>query len=622
MQMPDGYLPIKLLDQHTIFLGKTRSGKSFGMRVMIEMLLDAKRRVCIIDPKGDHWGIKSSADGKKPGYPVVLFGDFKEPGRADVPINPRSGKEVAELVAEGNRPCVIGFRGWMPGDRTRFWIEFAATLFNKNGGALWLVIDEVHNFCPKGKVLDPDVGKSLHWTNRLASEGLGMGIRLVLASQRPQKVHNDTLTSAETLVAMRVIHASDRAAIQDWIDGCGDLERGKMVIGALAGMKRGEAFVWCPEMDYFQRLTFPHNIRTFDSYKEPGVDERKTAPVGWAEVDLEQVKKKLAAAIEEKKANDPAELRKQLMAAKLQVEELMKKPGVSGADVAMYEKRLIAHIDAVTEQMFEQNKRIAELIRARAEHLGRIGKEIGMNVADLHKIMADLDVDKRIHIELPSVDLFRFAKAKNQEFKAPRVRIDTMAAYGGARGAGKSGTHFIETHAATGVNPDAGDLPKSKAGRAIMAALQWWRLFGHESASREQVALIAGLKPTGGHYTNTLGSLRTAGLIEYPNSGRVALTEHGRKASAADAAQWPYDGKERIVSCLNSPQKRIFEAIWKEGREVSRASIAESAGFQEAGGHFTNSLGRLRTLTLVDYPAPGYVCLSEWVTNLKERQRV
>src|SRR5882672_5277009 len=145
-------LPKEILEQHAIVLGKTGAGKSYAMRWLIEGLLDREKRVCIVDPKGDHFGIKSSADGKKPGYKVVIFGG----DHADVPINPRVGHEVAELVATGNRPCVIDFRGWMPTERTRFWIDFASTLFRLNRSPLHLAIDEIHNFAPQGKVMDPE----------------------------------------------------------------------------------------------------------------------------------------------------------------------------------------------------------------------------------------------------------------------------------------------------------------------------------------------------------------------------------------------------------------------------------------------------------------------------------
>jgi hypothetical protein len=52
----------------------------------------AKKRVCIIDPKGDWWGLKASADGKGAGFPVIAFGDFKNAEASDVPINAQSGR--------------------------------------------------------------------------------------------------------------------------------------------------------------------------------------------------------------------------------------------------------------------------------------------------------------------------------------------------------------------------------------------------------------------------------------------------------------------------------------------------------------------------------------------------
>src|SRR5574341_1054928 len=105
MRLP---IPLAAIDQHVIVLGKTRSGKSSKMRVMIEAMLDRAAPVCIVDPKGDWWGLKSSANGKQAGYPVVIFGG----AHGDVPINVHSGKAVAELVATGNRPCIIDLKGW------------------------------------------------------------------------------------------------------------------------------------------------------------------------------------------------------------------------------------------------------------------------------------------------------------------------------------------------------------------------------------------------------------------------------------------------------------------------------------------------------------------------------
>jgi hypothetical protein len=302
-------IPIEILNQHLVALGKTGSGKSSAMRTLVEMLLDAGKRVCIIDKKGDWYGIKLSADGKSAGYPIMAFGDFKNPDATDLHITENHGNEIGKLIASGNRPCVIGFRGWMPGRMHKFWIDFASTLYNENKSPLWLLIDEAHNFSPKGKVLSPQVGECIYWTNLIASEGRGIGLRLIVSSQRPAKVHNDLLTSCETLIAMRVTHPSDREAFAEWLkEYSNDNARGKLILDSMSKIKTGEAFIWSPEAELFKQVKFPM-FKTFDSFASPKEGKQRSLK-GWASVNLDEVKEKLSKVIEETKENDPKELKK------------------------------------------------------------------------------------------------------------------------------------------------------------------------------------------------------------------------------------------------------------------------------------------------------------------------
>jgi hypothetical protein len=297
-------IPNKTLLQHIIALGKTGSGKSSALRLLVENLLRKKKPVIIVTPKADWWGLKSSANGKGPGFPIVVFGGDHQ----DMPLNPRSGIAMAELLATGNRSAVLQMRDWMPADRTQFWIDFASALFRFQKGTRWLVIDEVHNFSPKGKVLSPQAGEMIHWSNKLAAESRGLGLNLIVASQRPAKVHNDLLTSCETLIAMRVIHKSDRDAIEDWIEGCGDEKSGALVLKSLAQMKRGDAWVWSPENDFGPKQVHFPMFKTFDSFK-PQASRSRVRMKGWAGVNLAEVKTKLEAFVKEAEANDPQALK-------------------------------------------------------------------------------------------------------------------------------------------------------------------------------------------------------------------------------------------------------------------------------------------------------------------------
>lgn len=67
-------IPPAALLQHVAILGKTGSGKTYAAKGIVEDLLRAGRRVCVLDPTGAWWGLRSSADGKAAGYPVIVLG--------------------------------------------------------------------------------------------------------------------------------------------------------------------------------------------------------------------------------------------------------------------------------------------------------------------------------------------------------------------------------------------------------------------------------------------------------------------------------------------------------------------------------------------------------------------
>lgn len=566
-------IPQKAIDQHTLFLGKTRSGKSSKMRLVVESLLDRKKPVIILDPKGDWWGLKSSADGRKAGYPVVIFGGE----HADVPINSRSGGPVAELVATGNRPCIIDLGGWMVSDRTRFFIDFASTLFKLTRGEKWLVIDEVHNFAPQGKVLDPEAGKMLHWANRLASEGAGKGITLLSASQRPQKVHKDYVTSHETLVAMRVIHPLDRGAVKEWIDGCGDPAHGKDVINSLAEMPRSDGWVWSPEIGFGpKRITFPL-FSTYDSFAVQKATTRRLK--GWASVDLEDVKGKLAAAVEEAKANDPKELR---------------------AEIARLKKAVIDNevkIDVVTspKQLAEAEKRGYE--RGIADYQAWNRKEISAYegaITALFKAWLKEEFKKRddwitTKEAVAMVVASRHASRKTKTIAfTPKVVAKAMA-------------DELRTPPKRNGHDAGGALPLAE--RKIIAAIWLWRTVGIEEPTKVQLAFAAEYHPRTGGFRNALGAMRGKGWIDYVGDDRVRVTGDLPKTDVASGD---------FLKRLSSMQRRIFDAVRAAGGRASKEVVAGEIGVHPRTGNYRNGLGALRGIGVIDYDGNDVV-MADWV---------
>lgn len=308
-------IPEAALQQHIAVLGKNGSGKTYATKaVIVEPLLAAQKHVAIVDPTSAWWGLRSSADGKGPGYKIVVLGGE----HGDLPLPPLGGAAVARLAIEQRVNIIADTGNLTVGERTRWMIDFAGTIYRLNRSPLHLVLDEAHVFAPQGKVPDPDTGKMLHAVNQLASGGRSRGIRLTMITQRPQKLHKDSLTTADTLIAMRVLAPHDREAVKAWIDGCGDPAQGKQVLDSLAGLQRGEGWIWYPEGAHLTRSKFPA-IKTFDSSATPTDGGALKAPKGAAEIDLTEIRAALADAVREAEANDPKLLRAEIARLKREI---------------------------------------------------------------------------------------------------------------------------------------------------------------------------------------------------------------------------------------------------------------------------------------------------------------
>lgn len=552
-------VPVAVLDQHTIALGKTGSGKSSKLRVLVEHLLEQGEPVCILDPKGDWWGLKSSADGKSAGYPVVIFGGK----HADVPLNPRAGAAMAELIFTGNRPSIIDMRELRPGDRTRFFIDFASTVFKVTTGKRWLAVSEVHNFAFKGKVLSPDAGEMLYWANRLASEGRGLGINLLLDSQRPQKVHNDILDSCETLIACRTIHKSGREAIKDWIDGCADPEQGKVVLRELAGMPRPEAYVWSPEINFGpKRIEFPM-FHTYDSFKPQTTAPKKLK--GWAEVDLARISTQLAIVVSEIEANDPKTLKlriRQLETA------LAKRPIAAPAapsptiDSKAIEARGFAR--GVAENSQSARRAAAASLKA-------------LRVALRQGVDTILDGAEQGLKEATSLA----APTPHTPPREPSPSLGKTAAP-------------VQRPAPRSGNVDA-SIGKSGGKYRIMVTLAQ-----HGRMNERRLSLLAGLSSKGGTWGTYLSALRTAGYIE--GTGELAATDAGL------AALGSYDPAPTGDALIQYWRDRIggggrlaiFNALVEAyPNAVEQEELARSVDLSSAGGTWGTYLSSLRTMELI-----------------------
>jgi DNA helicase HerA-like ATPase len=119
---------------------------------------------------------------------------------------------LEELVAPDGPRCIVADLGSLA-TRSEQAVAAEAVL-----AALWrrraarepilIVIDEAHNVCP-GEPDDPLTALATEHAVRIAGEGRKFGLVLLVATQRPQKVHDNVVSQCDNLVLMRMNSRSD-----------------------------------------------------------------------------------------------------------------------------------------------------------------------------------------------------------------------------------------------------------------------------------------------------------------------------------------------------------------------------------------------------------------------------
>jgi uncharacterized protein len=527
-------LPAEAFDDRIAIVGTAGSGKTYAAKGFVERLLESGARVAIVDPLGVWWGLRASADGSAPGYPVVVFG-----GRhADVPITVETASALGNIIAREALACVIDLSDLGNSSaRRRFTGAFAEALYEANEEPLHLILDEADLWAPQRPIKGWE--GLLGHIEEIVRRGRVRGFIPWLITQRPAVVHKDVLSQADILIAMKLTASQDRDAIGAWIEGQADRQEGKRILGDLPRLRRGEGYLWAPGHSLLERISFP-KIRTFDSSRTPKRGERLAIPRTLAEVDLTAI----VAALDAAGAED---LRKS------------KEEGTRDAQLAHELAAAKARIAALEENNRELISRL-EAITAIATGAARAPTHVAEIAAEPRPIIQDARPVPRPRAapsDLP-------ATAGNSIHPAARKLLTALAQHAPGRytwgqaatlaGLKPSGGHFnsgrkdlraagyvAETNGLVTLTPDglkaAGEelpAPSTPAarlalwcGRLPAPAPEMLRILaaqGERYLNADELGATLGKKPSGGHWNSGIAVLRNNGLIE----------TDGRRYRAAD----------------------------------------------------------------------------------------
>lgn len=595
----DLILPLSLFTDAMAVFGRRGSGKTNTAAVLVEHALDAGVQVVILDPKDEWYGLRSSRSGKQAAYRIPVLGGHSPDA---LPLGEHDGAALADLLVTERLPAVICTQT-LPSTAAekRFARDFCTQLLKRKAepkyrSPLLMVFEEARRFAPQR--VDKDETKLLKAVVEIIRLGRTYGFGALLIDQRPASVHKDVM-QLELLVCHQITTPHDRKALKEWVQANDAEDREQEFLGSLASLAKGEAWFWAPAYeDLFQRVSVPLR-KTFDASVTPGVGQDVT-PQRLASFDQTAFAKQLAATIEQQKADDPAELKRQIASLKKELVLQRAKsetPVVDEGAVATAVGKAIVRRDLQWHPLLDEANRSIHTLRERLR-----------DVAEA----AETTVEECPLVQPPS-ELPEGVEAVPRGYH--HGGAETRSTRGVAHRTAPPRDSLLDNRQPRRTAFSEGETDLRPAHQRILNALAWLAVHGLDRPDRSLVAAVAGVSPRSSSYRNDVSRLSSLGLVAYPQQGNIRLTDAGANlARAPEQALSLADYHQAWRDCpaLRRAHVRLLDVVIDQHPgAISRDDLAEFAGVSPASSSFRNDVSRLSSFGLIRYPEQGYVAATE-----------
>jgi len=597
-------LPLEITTQTVAILAKRRVGKSYTMRGIAEQLLDCGQQIILVDPKGDQWGVRSSSDGKKPGYPVVILGGE----HGDVPIEVNSGELVAKLVVEERVSVLLDLSTFRKHEVATFMSVFLENLYRlkaqeKYRTPVMLIIDEADAIAPQ----KPQKGEErmLGAAEDIVRRGGQRGIGCILVTQRSAVLNKNVLTQAQMLIVLRTIAPQDLAAMNAWIDVHGTLEQKKVLMDSLPSLPVGDAWFWSPGWPTNEgifKLVHVLPIKTFDSAATPKPGEKKITPKNLADINLDTLKKQMSATIEKAKSENPTILNKRIR--ELELELKTKTAPLQQKNVEVDSKAIQKAIIETEERMNKEYQIIINDIKKQFDDNVKFTIALIKSLEDIQKITSKLNLKKIEPLKNPIIRTIPMRYSDNKD--RPVVRELFMASPGLKIPSQKKIDEEFKIN-------DNENITLGKCSRYIYSYLVMNQGSGR---SKTQVAIATGYSQNSGGFNNSISELSALGLILREN--RLLNLNGPVKNDLIIALDISL---EKWLPKLGACSRKIWELLIKDIRNDTfvnwpKENIALETGYSVTSGGFNNSISELSALGLIERIPGGLIKINPEILDL------
>lgn len=577
-------LPDEFITSTHAILAKRRVGKTYTGAVMAEEMVSAGLPWAALDPTGAWWGLRSSADGQSDGLPVVVIGG----DHGDLPLEESAGKVIADLVIDQPGYYVLDLSLLESNaSHIRFATAFCERLYrgkSRKRDPLHLFVDEADMFAPQQG--PPESKRLTGAMEAIVRRGGIRGLGTTLITQRPAVLNKNVLTQLDMLVILRILAPQDKDAIEDYVKGHATPEERAEIMGSLASLGLGEAWLWAPadEPPLLARAQIRER-RTFNSSATPKAGEVRVEPSRMAAVDVESLRASIAATIKAEAENDPALLRKRIKELE---KKLAAKPEPAEPEIKLVQVPLEVP-EGLTDRLAEQ----AGQLRHAANHMLELATAMGQDSIELDEIAAPI------------------ARSESRASAA-----DVADAHGDGDYPTKDESAITEWPAEEGVltpgyfehHDVAEDDVKLKKGAHAMLSV----LAVRGPQTRKALATRSRINPKGSTFSSYLSNLRHAGFVR-SDGDRLCATAEG---IAYIGPNLRAPTKEEVIADARAQLKAGARAMFDLLKSayptsISREELADTAQINPKGSTFSSYLSNLRTFELIAETRAGVTLAAE-----------
>jgi uncharacterized protein len=573
-----------LSDTRALINASSGLGKSWLMRLIAENVASSIQTI-IVDPEGEFPTLREKFD-------MLIVSE-----NGDLHADIRSARLLARRLAETGVSAVIDIYD-LPGKEDP-WLKrrmFVAELIDewmnlpkKLYHPMIMMLDEAHQFAQEkpsndfmmwqGKKVYPSL-LSRSAVRSMMSAGRKRGIGGILATQRISKIDKDSI-----------------ADVRNWFVGGSTLDIDQQRAGDILGMTKAEATVTLRDLEPGTFFAFGPAIEgkgviQFTSgavqTTHPKAGQRSSIVVPKASTQISGIVKQFgdlpAIAEEEVQTMDAlkrenTDLRRQLRERPTQVE----------SKIETKIERVEVPILPIEE--FREIIESLTYLRVFTEDMKRIAENIEVYPLSLQGMMDRLKQAADTWSTLPP--------AGNWLLKSGAKPV-----IGGV----DRSSHKDQTMKAV-VRTNRKEITSvdeiTGAQQRILDAAAWLESVGISYQKRVIVASLAGRSVKSSQWGTDLSSLREAGLIDYPGSDSLRLSDSGRAVANKQTSPITTEAvQSAVLSRLPRAKARILEILINNYPDpVDREELAAQAGRSIKSSQWGTDLSYLRELGVIDYPS-------------------